>query len=494
VKPRDTTSARTAPPRTDTPMSAVGTGKIFLSYRRDDSAPTAGRIYDRLTANFDKDAVFKDVDSIPYGVNFPKHIAGMIQQCAVLLAIIGPGWLEARDSSGQRRLDDPADSVRVEIEAGLERGIAVIPVLVQGAPVPEKDQLPPSLSELPDLNAVFVRNDPDFNTDMYRLETTIKRLIGDYEREQARLRAEAEAEKRRQEVEAERIRRETVAQEHARKRAERRQAMAGAVSSLNKPGGRGALLLVALLVLAFALVLSPAGSALTHIGRPNVTPTHTLSTAGSASPTVDRDATAAVVAMQTIAAGQTATANAFLLQPYVAARPGPCDTNSSWWQVDRSRSGTVTCTATGTLFTGDAVASFFGPAGGRFPSDFTVSLDVVSWSGRAGPNLGRASAPQPVGGAFGIGLSSAYPTTWYVIYGSSASGHASGDVQASSKYTLTIGVQHGVETFLINGTQVDQIQLTSDFLRTTSIFFGQGDQTPADASSELQNFRITPLS
>jgi hypothetical protein len=151
--------------------------KVFISYRRDDSAPTTGRIYDRLVAHFGRDSVFKDVDNIPYGENFPRYISGVLADCSVMLAIIGPNWIDAAAPSGQRRLDDLADFVRVEIEGALQRGVPVIPVLVQGAHIPAREQLPPGLQGLVDLNALAVRNDPDFNGDMYRLQTTLERWL-----------------------------------------------------------------------------------------------------------------------------------------------------------------------------------------------------------------------------------------------------------------------------------------------------------------------------
>lgn len=149
---------------------------IFISYRRDDSADTCGRIYDHLVASFGRDTVFKDVDSIPLGVNFDEHISRVLQQCAVVLAVIGPRWLDIRDERG-RRLDDPADLVRRELEAALQRGIPVIPALVQGARMPGGAELPPSLRALSLHNGLAVRRDPDFGHDMQRLVTAVQRWV-----------------------------------------------------------------------------------------------------------------------------------------------------------------------------------------------------------------------------------------------------------------------------------------------------------------------------
>ena len=152
-------------------------GKIFISYRRDDSADTVGRMYDRLVLHFGREAIFKDVDSIPFGANFARYIGDVVKQCSVLLAVIGPRSVDESNATGLRRLDDPGDFVRLEIETALRQSIVVIPVLVQGARVPTPDQLPESLRELPLLNATAVRRDPDFDTDTRRLVTALEKLV-----------------------------------------------------------------------------------------------------------------------------------------------------------------------------------------------------------------------------------------------------------------------------------------------------------------------------
>src|SRR5579872_4347999 len=102
---------------TVSPMS-----KIFISYRREDSADIAGRIYDNLTppvGPFLRDDVFKDVDTIPLGVNFKTHLESAVALCAVQLVVIGPRWLTVVGSDGNPRLHDPRDFVRIEIESAL---------------------------------------------------------------------------------------------------------------------------------------------------------------------------------------------------------------------------------------------------------------------------------------------------------------------------------------------------------------------------------------
>lgn len=143
--------------------------EIFISYRRKDSSVITGRIFDHLMNKYGKDALFKDVDSIPLGVDFRTVIDLAVGECKVLLAIIGDDWLEATDASGARRIDQEADFVRAEIEAALKRNIPVIPVLVEDQLMPKAEDLPAPLRQLAFRNATKVRPDPDFHNDMNRL-------------------------------------------------------------------------------------------------------------------------------------------------------------------------------------------------------------------------------------------------------------------------------------------------------------------------------------
>ena len=112
-------------------------GGVFISYRREDSAGFAGRIYDRLTRRLDQKSVFLDVDNIQPGLDFFEVLSEKLRLCNVLIAVIGRNWNSIADRDNRRRLDDPDDFVRIEIEAALERGIRVIPVLVDGATMPK---------------------------------------------------------------------------------------------------------------------------------------------------------------------------------------------------------------------------------------------------------------------------------------------------------------------------------------------------------------------
>ena len=127
---------------------------IFVSYRRLDTEGESGRLFDDLVSRFGDRSVFMDVAAIEVGRDFRKAIEESVAECGVLLAMIGPGWLDATGDKGERRLEDPNDFVRMEIAAALKRDIAVIPVLVRGAKVPPADQLPDDLGDLAYRNSV----------------------------------------------------------------------------------------------------------------------------------------------------------------------------------------------------------------------------------------------------------------------------------------------------------------------------------------------------
>jgi TIR domain len=123
-------------------------GRIFISYRREETAYAAGWLFDRLADRFGGGQVFKDVDSIQLGDDFVEVITNAVGSCDVLLALIGEEWLTITDDQGRRRLDDPDDFVRLEIEAALTRKVRVIPILVDGARMPRADELPSGLARL----------------------------------------------------------------------------------------------------------------------------------------------------------------------------------------------------------------------------------------------------------------------------------------------------------------------------------------------------------
>ncbi|MEO8314972.1 MAG: TIR domain-containing protein [Pseudomonadota bacterium] len=150
---------------------------IFISYRRSDNPDATGRIYDRLVAEFGKARVFKDVDSIPLGQDFRGHLNHIVSDCGVMLAIIGPRWMDARDKAGKRRLEDADDFVRIELEAALARDIPVVPVLVAHAPIPLASELPASLASMAFRQSIEVRPDPDFHNDATRLVLALRGIL-----------------------------------------------------------------------------------------------------------------------------------------------------------------------------------------------------------------------------------------------------------------------------------------------------------------------------
>jgi hypothetical protein len=114
---------------------------VFISYRRDDAEGEAGRLFADLAGKFGADKVFMDVTGVEPGRDFRKVIDQNVASCGVLLAIIGKGWIDAKDDGGRRRLDDPLDFVRLETASALKRDIPVIPVLVHGGLMPRAEQL-----------------------------------------------------------------------------------------------------------------------------------------------------------------------------------------------------------------------------------------------------------------------------------------------------------------------------------------------------------------
>jgi hypothetical protein len=150
-------------------MKMLPQGSIFISYRRSDSIDVTGRIYDQLASHYGQGVVFKDVDSIPYGTDFREHIRYWVNRCQVLIAVIGPTWLKAKDSSGNPKLNNSQDWVRVELETALERKIVIIPVLVNNACSIKATELPDSLQNIAYLNYAQARPDPDFHQDLKRL-------------------------------------------------------------------------------------------------------------------------------------------------------------------------------------------------------------------------------------------------------------------------------------------------------------------------------------
>lgn len=148
---------------------------IALSYRRNDSKAVTGRLYDCLRTKFGRGNVFMDLDSIPYGTDFHKHIQLVISRSKALVVIIGPNW-RGRSPDGTQRLDDPSDVVRLEVAFALQNGIPVFPVLVDDATMPPPEELPSELKELPQRNAIRLDTGVDFDHHANRLVTALRRV------------------------------------------------------------------------------------------------------------------------------------------------------------------------------------------------------------------------------------------------------------------------------------------------------------------------------
>jgi hypothetical protein len=149
--------------------------RIFLNYRREDAADAAGRLSDALSAHFGPGHVFMDIDAIEPGVDFEEVVNEAVGTCDVLIAVIGRHWLTVEDNRGRRRLDNPDDYVRMELEAALGRNVRVIPVLVQGVDMPSSDELPDALKKLARRNGVEVST-TRWRYDISRLTAALERI------------------------------------------------------------------------------------------------------------------------------------------------------------------------------------------------------------------------------------------------------------------------------------------------------------------------------
>lgn len=151
-------------------------GKIFISYRRGDDPGSAGRLFDVLRTTFKADQLFIDVDNIEPGLDFVQVIQERVAQSEVLLAVIGKNWCDAQGIDGSRRLDNPTDIVRVEIESALDQNKRVIPVLIGDIKMPAPEKLPESLRSLTRRNAVQIRHER-FRDDTVRLTEALERAV-----------------------------------------------------------------------------------------------------------------------------------------------------------------------------------------------------------------------------------------------------------------------------------------------------------------------------
>jgi hypothetical protein len=152
----------------------MSNGNIFISYRRDDTSGHAGRLYDRLKDRF-PDRVVMDVTSIDLGEDFVEEIERQLGACVVFIELIGSEWVI--DRAGRRRLDQPRDFVRLEVAIALRRAITVIPILVEGATMPDGSSLPEEIAPLTRHNALTI-TESDFDHDVERLIHRLESVFG----------------------------------------------------------------------------------------------------------------------------------------------------------------------------------------------------------------------------------------------------------------------------------------------------------------------------
>jgi hypothetical protein len=150
--------------------------KIIISYRRSDSDVFAGRVCDRVAKSFGEESVFIDVDNIPFGKDFRVHIQEAMAEADAVLVVIGPQWLGA-GRTGQSRIMEDNDPVRIEVETALNKRIATIPVLVGRTNMPQPEELPDSLRDFAFINAASVDTGRDFHRDLNRVIAAISTII-----------------------------------------------------------------------------------------------------------------------------------------------------------------------------------------------------------------------------------------------------------------------------------------------------------------------------
>ncbi len=147
--------------------------RIFINYRRQDTEGDVGRLFDHLAQHFAREDIFMDVDSIPPGADFIDVLESAVAGCDAFIAMIGPSWSSAVDDSGERRLEQWNDFVRIEIASALKQGKVVIPVLVRRARMPAPSELPDDLAGLARRNAIELSHQR-FAYDIQKLVTAIK--------------------------------------------------------------------------------------------------------------------------------------------------------------------------------------------------------------------------------------------------------------------------------------------------------------------------------
>lgn len=176
--PRSLTQEAPSAPKTqftgEPPPDPPPFPQIFLSYRRNDVADAAGRLFDHLAARYGRKAIFKDVDCIPLGEDFRNHIFQAVQNSSVFLAVVGPNWI--RHKEDHEEAEPEVDYVQTEIEAAIQHGIPVLPVLIGNTLMPKPSELAAALKPLAYRQSAKLRGDPDFQADLARIFESVDRL------------------------------------------------------------------------------------------------------------------------------------------------------------------------------------------------------------------------------------------------------------------------------------------------------------------------------
>jgi hypothetical protein len=149
---------------------------VFVSYRRRDTAQLVGRLSDQLKAYYGSENIFLDTADLPYGVDYREPVQAALSRSDVAVAIIGAAWRGPNGESS--RLDEPDDPVRIEIESALEARVPIMPVLVDGTPMPAASQVPESLRPLIYLNGVPLTSGVNYHTDTDRLIGALNVMLG----------------------------------------------------------------------------------------------------------------------------------------------------------------------------------------------------------------------------------------------------------------------------------------------------------------------------
>ncbi|MBA3823621.1 MAG: toll/interleukin-1 receptor domain-containing protein [Ktedonobacterales bacterium] len=170
-----------APPSLETirrlTTANIEDARVFLSYRRQETEDLCGRIFDRLSKDYGQKQIFRDLNSIPLGVDFKGYLQKVINQCAVMLVLIGMEWIAIKDESGIRRLDDPNDFVRFEVEIGINCHIPIIPLFAHGAVMPKLQELPSTIQQLAYFNGISIHSDPYFHSNVDMVVQRIDQLL-----------------------------------------------------------------------------------------------------------------------------------------------------------------------------------------------------------------------------------------------------------------------------------------------------------------------------